>query len=41
MLHATFVEVKHLPARQGFDLPPEQPPLHLISFPIFYEFFLA
>ena len=41
MLDATFVQVKHFPPRQGFKLPPKPPPLHLISFPIFYEFFLA
>ena len=41
VLHAAFVQVKNFPARQGFELPPKQPPLHLISFAIFYEFFLA
>lgn len=41
MLHAAFVQVKNFPASQGLEFPPKQPPLHLISFPIFYEFFLA
>jgi hypothetical protein len=41
VLDATFVQVKNFPARQGFKFPSKQPPLHLISFPVFYEFFLA
>ena len=41
ILDTAFVEVKNVPIRQAFKLPPKQPPLHLISFPIFYEFFLA
>jgi hypothetical protein len=41
MFDATFVQVKNFSARQGFEFPSKQPPLHLISFPVFYEFFLA
>ena len=41
MFDASFVQVKNVPARQGFQFPPKQPPLHFISFPVFYEFFLA
>ena len=38
---AALVEVKNFPSRQVFNRPPKEPPLHLISFAIFYEFFLA
>jgi len=41
MLDTAFVEVKNVPIRQAFKLPQKQPPLHLISFQIFDEFFLA
>ena len=41
MFYAAFVQVKNFPARQGCEFPSKQPPLHLISFPVFYEFFLA
>ena len=41
MFDPAFVQIINLPARQAFDHPSEQPSLHLISFPVFYEFFLA
>jgi len=41
MFAAALVEIKNFPARQGFEFPPKEPPLHLISFAVFYEFFLA
>lgn len=41
MFDAALVEVKNFPTLQVFDRPPKEPPLHLISFAIFDEFFLA
>ena len=41
VIHAAFVEIKDGLAGELFQLAAEEPPLHLVAFAIFYEFFLA
>ena len=41
VIHAALVQVKDGLAVELFELAPEEPPLHLVAFAIFDEFFLA
>ncbi len=41
VIHAAFVEIKHAAGRQFCHLAPEEPALHRVPLPVFYEFFLA
>ncbi len=41
VIHAAFVQVKDGPVVELFEFAPEEPPLHLVAFAVFYEFFLA
>jgi hypothetical protein len=40
VIHAAFVQVKDGPAGQVFQFAAEEPPLDLVAFAIFCEFFL-
>ena len=39
MIHAALVEIIHAGRSQLFEFAPVQPPLDLVAFAIFYEFF--
>jgi hypothetical protein len=41
VIHAALVEIIHASGSQSFQFAAEEPPLHLVSLAIFYEFFLA
>jgi hypothetical protein len=41
VIHTVFIQVKDPLAVELFEFAPEEPPLDLAAFEIFYEFFLA